>query len=629
MAGWRENLVERAGGADRLRVVVLLAAVLGLSGADTGTVAAVASNLERAFSVSNTDIGVLLSVVMLVGAAGTVPVGALTDRVTRTRLLALSISLWAGATVLSAMATSFAWLLAARVVLGVVTATAGPTVASLTGDFFPAAERGRIYGWIVSGELTGVAMGLVISGIVAEAAGWRAAVGWAALPSVGLAWAILRLPEPVRGGGGQLHASVPAARGARQARPAGADLPAPAGGALGELGLVDEIAEQRHIRPYPGLVLQCDPADRSLWWAVRYVLRVRTNVVIIVASALAYFYLSGVEGFALLYAQRHYGISKAVATLVVVLIGAGAVAGVISGGRASDKLLHRGILNARVIVPLAALAATVPFMAAGFLSGSLAIAVPLLIIGAFFLGSADPPGDAARLDIIHPHLWGRSEGIRTFLRTLLQAIAPAAFGFASDHWFGSPGGTETGLGYTFVLFLAVLALGALAIAPALRSYPRDVATADASIRAVAVAAERCRGRPQAVLRNGTPPATPSGHGRSGTTGVPPATAGGTPVRCCARCYPTGVKSREAMKGGRGAGAAYGSSRAFSTLLNTTNTFDRGNGVMLLFEPCMQLQSNSVAEPAGPENCSMPCLSASVARLAGSGVPISWFRSDFL
>jgi sugar phosphate permease len=370
----------------------------------------------------------------------------------------------------------------------VVTAAAGPTVASLTGDYFPAAERGRIYGWVVSGELLGVAVGLMISGQIASRVGWRAAVGWAALPSVLLAWAILRLPEPTRGGGGQFHASVAAARSAQRGPPADADLPAPVSDAPEDLGLVDEIAEQRHIRPYEDLVLHSDPADRPLWWAVRYVLRVRTNLVIIVASALAYFYLSGVEGFALLYAQRHYGISKTIATFVVIMIGAGTLAGVLAGGRASDRLLHRGKLNARVLVPMVALLATVPFLALGFLSGSLLIAVPLLVIGAFFLGSADPPGDAARLDIMHPHLWGRSEGIRTFLRTLLQAIAPVAFGFASDHWFGGSGGTERGLGYTFILFLGVLILGGLAILPALRSYPRDVATADASIRSVAAAA---------------------------------------------------------------------------------------------------------------------------------------------
>src|SRR5579875_221167 len=172
--------------------------------------------------------------------------------------------------------------------------------------------------------------------------------------------------------------------------------------------------------------------------------------------------------------------------------------------------------------------------------------------------------------------------------------------------------------YPAVLWLARSPDNAAAIAftclgrPALRSYPPPPATSPPPTPPSALSPstpnEAADGRGR---RYGTPPAPPSGHGHY------------------AGCYPTGVKSREAMKGGRGAGAAYGSPRVFSTLLNTTNTFDLGNGVMLLFEPCMQLQSNSVAEPAGPENCSMPCLSANAARLAGSGVPISWFRSDFL
>jgi len=476
----RTGVPRRTGGAGRLRVIVLLTSVLALSGADTGTISAVSPNLERAFGVSNTGIGLLLSVVTLTGAAGTLPAGVLTDKVNRTRLLAASIGLWAVATVASALTTSYTQLLETRVVLGIVTATAGPAVASLTGDYFSPAERGRVWGWILSGEVVGLAVGVVISGNLASALGWRAALGWAALPALLLAWAMLRLPEPRRSGGGKFYPS--AATGAPQAprRPGSPDT---ADGSADGLGLVEQLAEQHHVRPYPDLVLHSDPADKSVWWAVTYVLRVRTNLVIIIASALCYFYLAGVNGFALLYAQRHYGINQSAATLVIVAIGAGTVAGILAGGKLSDRLLRRGILSARVIVPIAALLASVPFLALGFSSGSLPVAVPLLVIGVFFLGSANPPGDAARLDIMHPHLWGRSEGIRSFLRTLLVAAAPVTFGFASGHLPGASIGRETGLEYTFALFLAVLVLAGLAILPALRTYPRDVATADASIHA--------------------------------------------------------------------------------------------------------------------------------------------------
>src|SRR6185437_17020642 len=98
--------VRVAGGPARLRVVLTLAAVLGLSGADVGTISATTGNLERAFHVGNTQIGVLLSVVALVGAAFTIPAGIATDRVNRTRLLGGAIVCWAAATLLSGCATS-------------------------------------------------------------------------------------------------------------------------------------------------------------------------------------------------------------------------------------------------------------------------------------------------------------------------------------------------------------------------------------------------------------------------------------------------------------------------------------------------------------------------------------------
>ncbi len=44
----------------------------------------------------------------------------------------------------SATADSFGTLLLARVFLGTVIAAAGPLVASLVGDYFPANDRGRV-----------------------------------------------------------------------------------------------------------------------------------------------------------------------------------------------------------------------------------------------------------------------------------------------------------------------------------------------------------------------------------------------------------------------------------------------------------------------------------------------------
>lgn len=183
----------------RLRIVVLFASVYGLSSADIGTVGSVAPQLERALHISNFQIGMIAAVAAFAGAVGTIPAGVLTDRFHRINLLAVSIVLWSAAQLCGALSPSFGVLMASRLALGVVTATAGPAIASLTGDYFPAAERGRMLGLILTGELVGAGIGLVVSGDLGSALSWRYGFGWLAIPGVVLALLIWRgLVEPDR-----------------------------------------------------------------------------------------------------------------------------------------------------------------------------------------------------------------------------------------------------------------------------------------------------------------------------------------------------------------------------------------------------------------------------------------------
>ncbi len=492
-AAARDKLVDAAGGPARAKVVLLLAGVLGLNGADQATISATANNLEQAFGIGNTAIGLLVSVVAVTGALFTLPVGVLTDRTRRVRLLAVSVATWGVAIAFAGAAQSFAWLMISRAALGAVAATAGPTVASLTGDYFPASDRGRIYGLILGGDLVGTGFGFVVSGDISTALSWRYAIAWLALPSLALAWAVWKLPEPARGG--QSHLPVGAGQtGGEGTRPGFGPGEQEVGGTQDDRGLAAKAVSAAHVPPQPELVLHSDPTRRSLWWAVDYVLKVRTNLIVIVASALGYFFFAGLRSFAILYATGHYGLSKPTADALMIVVGAGALVGVFTGGRVCDRLLHRGHIRARIIVPGVCLLALIPVLAPAIITTSVAFAVPLLTLGAFLLGAPNPPLDAARLDIIHPRLWGRAEGVRTALRTLGEAGAPLLFGYVSQYVFGGPGSgtgettshsSVTGLEYTFLIFLIPLLVAGLLTLPALRSYPRDVATAIASQQATA------------------------------------------------------------------------------------------------------------------------------------------------
>src|SRR3982074_3764452 len=169
----RGEVVKRVGGPARARVIALFGAVLALNGADSATVGSVAPQLEHALHIGNTKIGLLSSVALLVGAVFTIPVGMLVDRTKRVPMLSLSILLWSVPALLRAFAGSYSSLLLTRVLLGAVTATAGPAIASLTGDYFPARERGRVYAYILGGEIAGTAFGFIVSGAVASST-WRA-----------------------------------------------------------------------------------------------------------------------------------------------------------------------------------------------------------------------------------------------------------------------------------------------------------------------------------------------------------------------------------------------------------------------------------------------------------------------
>ncbi|MGH9128023.1 MAG: MFS transporter, partial [Acidimicrobiales bacterium] len=491
--GARRRLELAAGGPARARVILVLAAVLALNSADTATVGAAATQLRSALHVSNFDIGLLVAVTSIVGAVFSIPFGVLADRVRRTSLLSFVVVLWGLAMLASASVSSFGSLLLVRVCLGAATAAAGPVVASLVGDYFPSRERGKIYGYILSGELLGAGFGFVITGDLAAAISWRAAFVVLALPAVLVAVAVRRLPEPVRGGASQMVAGAARISGygsRKEARWAGLSAAAAAATSSGEASGSAEhaepdatdaqrIAAERGITPDERLVLRRDPRRMKLPAAVRYVLKLRTNVILIASGAFGYFFLAGVETFGLEFAKAQYGVGQFVATLVMVVLGGGALLGVLAGGRIGDALLHRGYLNGRILVPAIAALATVALFIPALISHSAATALPYLLLAAFALSAQNPPIDAARLDIVPPLLWGRAEGVRTCLRTGAQALAPLLFGAVADGIGG-----HVGLQYAFLIMLLPLLAGSVILFRGLRTYPTDVATAAASAAAI-------------------------------------------------------------------------------------------------------------------------------------------------
>jgi len=491
----RGQVVEFVGGAARARVIVLLGSVLALNTAQISTVGAVAPQLEHSLHIGNTKIGLLNSVALLVGAVTVIPVGRLVDRTRRIPMLAASIVLWSVATLLGALAPSYSILLLTRVGLGGVAATAGPAIASLTGDYFPSRERGRIYGYILSGEIVGAAAGFIVSGTVASAFSWRVAFALLAIPGFFLARALRTVPEPLRGGQSRLQpgaqdlasALADATRSAERAEPDEAEPD--------DSDLAREAASRRGFAPNPELVLDTDPQQMSLREAVRYILRIPTNTMLIIGSSLGYFFFAGLQTFAVVFVRGHYHASQATATLVLGLLVLGALLGTLISGPVTDAFVRHSRLEARVWVPAGCYVGAVALLIPGLLSSHLSSGIWFDVGGAALISAANPPLDAARLDIMPSGLWGRAESTRTFLRSLAQAIAPLTFGGVADIAAGlapqqAPIGTHTGivsaatgtgLEISFLVMLTTLAAAGVFLFRARTTYPTDVATAGVGV----------------------------------------------------------------------------------------------------------------------------------------------------
>ena len=311
--GWtwglaRGRVVNAVGGPARTRVVVLFGCVLALSSAQISTVGAVAPQLESSLHLDNTQIGLLNSVTLIVAAVAVIPVGLLVDRIKR-----VPDALDQHRAVVDRhppgrdrehLRNAAAHARDPRRRLGV---GRPPAIASLTGDYFPSRERGRVYGYILTGEILGTAVGFIICGN-ASAAFRLAGVVLGARRSRASSWpGSCGAPCPNR---------CAAATAAWSAAPI--DLARPNanvrdGAVLDdapprpkEQDLAFELAEEQGYRPDPKLILDRDPDRMSLIDAVRYILSIPTNTMLIISSSLGYFFFSGLETFATVFVRGHF-----------------------------------------------------------------------------------------------------------------------------------------------------------------------------------------------------------------------------------------------------------------------------------------------------------------------------------
>lgn len=181
------------------RLLLLLTSINLVNYLDRYVEKAVLEPLGRELNLSNTQLGRMTFVFIVVYMVSAPLFGVLADRFNRTRLVALGVTLWSLATMGAALAHSYPALLLSRSLVGVGEAAYASLGPAMLADSFPESERARKFTWFYLAIPVGSALGYGLGGAVAGWLGWREAFLIAGAPGLALAGWMALQKDPPRG----------------------------------------------------------------------------------------------------------------------------------------------------------------------------------------------------------------------------------------------------------------------------------------------------------------------------------------------------------------------------------------------------------------------------------------------
>jgi len=406
------------------RPLAVLFAVNILNFYDRQVLGALLEPIRKEFHLSDTQLGALGTLPIVLYALVGLPLGRLADSGSRKRLLAAGVAVWASLTGLGGLVQSYLMLLFSRLGVYVGEAACAPAATSWIGDLFPAERRSRALAIFMLGVPIGGALSYAISGPAAQAWGWRTALVVAALPAALLIPALASLDEP--------------ARGASEARrPAAATAP-------------------------PVWSILRIP---TLWW-------------IIASGALVNFNLYALATFFPAFLTRYHGLSVGQAGLWAGAgYGAAGLAGGLIAGAWGDRVIHKR-KDGRMLSASAAALMAAPLALVGIRqpAGGAAASIALIMLAYGFLNMYYGLVYSAIHDIVAPAVRATTMAVYFLAMYLCGAsFGPLITGRLSDYLARSAahaaGSAVVGEAYRAIgLHQAMYAIPALSAALALALY---------------------------------------------------------------------------------------------------------------------------------------------------------------
>ena len=365
----------------------LLFAINLLNFFDRQLLGALGEPVRHEFHLSDTALGFLGTIFTIIYAFVGLPLGALSDRWSRNKLIAVGTAFWSLLTAATGVAQNYAQLFIARLGVGVGEATCAPAGQSLIGDFFPPHQRSKAMGVFMLGLPAGVFLAYISAGAIATKWGWRAAFLFACIPGIILAVMALRIPEPVRGGL--------------------------------DPGRIVTTAKNAVKSPFATVL-----GLPTMWW-------------IILSGIFHNFNMYALNSFNSPFLQRFHEMSLLNASYASsISVGAVGAIGLIVGGWLADKISAKR-RNGRLIVSASAMAIAAPciFMAINQPKGSITAYIVFMALGTITMYVYYATVYTAIQDVIEPRLRGMAVAIYfCFMYILGASMGPVGTGALSDYF---------------------------------------------------------------------------------------------------------------------------------------------------------------------------------------------------
>lgn len=186
----------------RYVVLTLLIIVYTFNFLDRQILGILKDSIQVELGLTDTQVGVMggIAFAALYSILG-IPIAWLADRVSRSWIMTTALTVWSGFTVACGYAGSFWGLFLMRMGVGVGEAGGVAPAYSLIADYFPPRQRARALAAFSFGIPIGMALGILLGGLIAAHIDWRTA-----FIVVGVAGLIiapvfkLMVKDPVRGG---------------------------------------------------------------------------------------------------------------------------------------------------------------------------------------------------------------------------------------------------------------------------------------------------------------------------------------------------------------------------------------------------------------------------------------------